>query len=334
MEPVIVIVLLILIVAAPIMALVALYRQRDYRQHAYRIQDLEVRVEHLRKKLDDRSADGARLQEPEIRVDDLRKEPEARSTGMSSTGMSSAGMSSAGGPSVEPPVEDPVEGPLAEETAADPIAASSAHEPEGSTATREPEGLSWAGAPLPEEEPPTERDAESELSAAPAGPYLRSGLHPRESEYASKSAVNLPSIDWEQWVGVRGAAVVGGISLVLAGLFFLQYAITHGWFGPGLRVVTAVVVGIACILVRPTLHERGTPPWRGSWQERVSFCCMAQRGPAAVSTTSSGSPSPSHGWPWSRPSPGGSRSVTIPRASPYSVWPAVSRPRYFLPVGT
>lgn len=239
---------LILIVAAPIMALVALYRQRDYRQHADRIHELEVRVEYLRKKLDVRTVDGARLQELEIRVDELRKEPEARSTGMSGTGISSAG-----GPGVEPPVE----GPLGEETEADPIAASSAHEPEESTATREPEGLSWAGAPLPEEELPTEADAESEPSAAPAGLYPRSGLRPRTSEYASKTAVSFQRIDWEQWVGVRGAAVVGGISLVLAGLFFLQYAITHGWFGPGLRVVTAVVVGIACILVRPTLHERG-----------------------------------------------------------------------------
>ena len=34
-----------------------------------------------------------------------------------------------------------------------------------------------------------------------------------------------PTIDWERWIGVRGAAVLGGIVLALAGILFVRYSI-------------------------------------------------------------------------------------------------------------
>ncbi|HEV7731305.1 MAG TPA: DUF2339 domain-containing protein [Candidatus Binatia bacterium] len=55
-------------------------------------------------------------------------------------------------------------------------------------------------------------------------------------------------IDWERWIGVRGAAVLGGIVLAMAGLFFFRYSIEHGLFPPWLRVVLGTLAGIACLV--------------------------------------------------------------------------------------
>ncbi len=58
-----------------------------------------------------------------------------------------------------------------------------------------------------------------------------------------------PSIDLEQWLGVRGAAVAGGIVLALAGVFFLRHAIEQGWFPPWLRVLIGTAAGVACVVL-------------------------------------------------------------------------------------
>jgi uncharacterized membrane protein len=55
-------------------------------------------------------------------------------------------------------------------------------------------------------------------------------------------------ISWEQWIGVRGAAVLGGVVLALAGLYFFQYSIEHGLIPPWLRVVCGTALGMACIV--------------------------------------------------------------------------------------
>jgi len=55
-------------------------------------------------------------------------------------------------------------------------------------------------------------------------------------------------IDWERWLGVRGAAVLGGVVLALAGIFLFRYSIEHGWIPPWLRVVGGLVAGAGCIV--------------------------------------------------------------------------------------
>jgi hypothetical protein len=55
-------------------------------------------------------------------------------------------------------------------------------------------------------------------------------------------------IDWERWVGVRGAAVLGGVVLALAGLYFFRYSIEHGLIPPWLRVVVGTLLGLGCML--------------------------------------------------------------------------------------
>jgi hypothetical protein len=59
--------------------------------------------------------------------------------------------------------------------------------------------------------------------------------------------------DWERWIGVRGAAVLGGVVLALAGLFFFRYSIEHGLIPPWLRVVVGTLAGLGCLLAA----ERG-----------------------------------------------------------------------------
>jgi hypothetical protein len=54
-------------------------------------------------------------------------------------------------------------------------------------------------------------------------------------------------IDWERLFGVRGAAVLGGIALALAGLLFFKYSIDHGLIPPWLRVVLGLIAGLTCI---------------------------------------------------------------------------------------
>jgi uncharacterized membrane protein len=62
---------------------------------------------------------------------------------------------------------------------------------------------------------------------------------------------------WERWLGVRGAAVVGGIFLALAGILFFQYTIEHGWITPALRVAIGIAAGTGAIAAAEPLRSRG-----------------------------------------------------------------------------
>ena len=66
-----------------------------------------------------------------------------------------------------------------------------------------------------------------------------------------------PAIDWERWIGIRGAAVLGGIVLALAGLLFFQYSIQHGLITPAMRVVLGLGVGMFSIVASEMLRPRG-----------------------------------------------------------------------------
>lgn len=54
-----------------------------------------------------------------------------------------------------------------------------------------------------------------------------------------------PAFDLEQWLGARGLLLVGVVALLAAAGFFLKYAFDRGWVAPGVRVLGAVVLGLA-----------------------------------------------------------------------------------------
>ncbi len=76
----------------------------------------------------------------------------------------------------------------------------------------------------------------------PASPVIAPAPAP-----AVKAASNEPPIDWERWIGVRGAAALGAAILVIAVLFFLRYSAAQGWLTPTLRVAFGAAFSAACI---------------------------------------------------------------------------------------
>ncbi|HVS62861.1 MAG TPA: DUF2339 domain-containing protein [Thermoanaerobaculia bacterium] len=66
-----------------------------------------------------------------------------------------------------------------------------------------------------------------------------------------------PPIDWERWIGVRGAALVAGILLALAGIYFVRYWIEAGLLTPPLRVALGWIGGVAAVLGSESLRKRG-----------------------------------------------------------------------------
>src|SRR5207245_964636 len=64
-------------------------------------------------------------------------------------------------------------------------------------------------------------------------------------------------IDWERWIGIRGAAVVGAVALGLAGLLFFKYSIEQGLITPAMRVVSGTFTGLGCLVGSEWLRGRG-----------------------------------------------------------------------------
>ena len=66
-----------------------------------------------------------------------------------------------------------------------------------------------------------------------------------------------PAFELERWVGVRGAAVLGGIFLVFAGFLFLQYSIERGWATPTARLTLGGLAALGSLLGAAVLRARG-----------------------------------------------------------------------------
>jgi uncharacterized membrane protein len=57
-----------------------------------------------------------------------------------------------------------------------------------------------------------------------------------------------PAFDWERLLGVRGAAWLGGITLVIAALFFARWSIDQGFFTPVIRLASMLLIGTAALV--------------------------------------------------------------------------------------
>ncbi len=103
-------------------------------------------------------------------------------------------------------------------------------------------------------------DAPPASSAAPAPSQATptaAPLPPPRTAPASPPRPPAARIDWERWIGVRGAAVLGGIVLAIAGFFLVQYSIERGLVTPTMRVIAGAVAGLTCMIASGRLRARG-----------------------------------------------------------------------------
>ena len=134
-------------------------------------------------------------------------------------------------PPIRPPSSAEPEKPAV--PAAPPAAASSATEP------------AVAG-PAAEGAPP-----QAEPVASPQGPPPTSPPPP-----AGPPPIEPPGVNWEQWLGIRGAAVLGGIVMALAAILFLKYSIEQGLIPPIVRVAIGFLTGVGCLFAAEKMRER------------------------------------------------------------------------------
>ena len=97
--------------------------------------------------------------------------------------------------------------------------------------------------PARPEGPPPAVAASAPAAVPPAA------LSPRPAAPTPPRAPLLPPIDWERWLGVRGAAVLGGIVLAMAGLYLFRYTIEHDLISPATRVAMGLCAGVASLAV-------------------------------------------------------------------------------------
>jgi uncharacterized membrane protein len=112
--------------------------------------------------------------------------------------------------------------------------------------------------PVPEAEGTTRAETPAATPVPPVPPELPRATPPPPPPPRRERPPTPPSppIDWERWLGVRGAAVLGGVALALASLFFFRYSIEHGLIPPWLRVVVGTAVGVGAILSSERLLRR------------------------------------------------------------------------------
>ncbi len=66
----------------------------------------------------------------------------------------------------------------------------------------------------------------------------------------------LPAINWEQFMGVKLFAWLGGLALFLGVVFFVKYSFEHNLIPPELRVAIGYVIGLALVVGGVVLHRR------------------------------------------------------------------------------
>jgi uncharacterized membrane protein len=94
--------------------------------------------------------------------------------------------------------------------------------------------------------------------AAPARPVQPTPARPSAPAAAQvPEAPAPPAFDWESLLGLKGAAWLGGITLVITSLFFAKWAIDQGYFGPELRFATLVAAGIGALVWAEISLHRG-----------------------------------------------------------------------------
>ncbi len=137
---------------------------------------------------------------------------------------------------------------------------------------------------------PTRVDPAAFVSAPSAA-----GAAPAPSiDLDADAATHAPAIDWERWIGVRGAAALGAGILVIALFYFLRYSITEGWLTVELRVLLGAVVSAACVGAAE-LRFRATHQVLANWLTGAGVAGLYASGWAAQHVAGVLGPLPSFG---------------------------------------
>jgi uncharacterized membrane protein len=107
--------------------------------------------------------------------------------------------------------------------------------------------------PVPKatEPPPVAPQAPPKVALPPPAP------EPRPEPRPKPPAPPEPGFDWESLLGVRGAAWIGGIALVVGAILFLKLAFDRNWITPELRIAMAVFSGVGCLVGAEFSLRRG-----------------------------------------------------------------------------
>lgn len=113
-------------------------------------------------------------------------------------------------------------------------------------ATERPRHATWP--------PPGQARAEGAPPAAPPRPPFRPPAEP------PPPAEPAAAFDWESLLGIRGAAWLAGITLVIAALLFAKWSIDQGFFSPLVRVILMVVAGTGALVWAEIGLRKGYQP--------------------------------------------------------------------------
>jgi len=80
---------------------------------------------------------------------------------------------------------------------------------------------------------------------------------PARRSSAPPAAPSEPRFDLESLVGLKGAAWLGGITLVIAGLFFAKWTVDQGLFTPPLRIASLILSGVVALVWAELSLRRG-----------------------------------------------------------------------------
>jgi uncharacterized membrane protein len=118
-----------------------------------------------------------------------------------------------------------------------------------------PEAVAPPPPPRPAPEPPKAppRPVEPAAAVPRRPPEPPPPAPPRPPPAAPES----PAFDWESLLGVRGAAWLGGVALVVAAIFFAKWAIDRGLITPELRIALLLLAGVGSLAWAEISLRRG-----------------------------------------------------------------------------
>ncbi len=115
--------------------------------------------------------------------------------------------------------------------------------------------------------PPAQPKIVTPAPAAPPRPIVTaqpvvSPPHPPTTAsrpVSEPSRLPVPKIDWEQFVGVKGFAWVGGFALFLGVVFFVKYSFDNNLVPPELRVAIGFLVGLGLLVGGVMMSRKDFP---------------------------------------------------------------------------